>query len=467
MPVNTRHNQYGKYCSMWGKVRDAIEGQEAVKRKRETYLPRLGGQTPDNYDGYLSRAQFYDISERTLNLALGQMFRKTPVHDIPEALEDVLNDIDLSGQSFVYFSKALASEIMQTNRVGVLVDWSDDERRPYMVMYRAESIINWQETGGHLSRVVLEGEIEEPDPDDKYTMNTVKAWRELCLEDGIYKVRDWRKGEDQGNKETFVLTSEYIPLKAGAFLNKIPFYMFTSYGINNTLRKPPLLGFVNLNYGHYKNSADYENMLHWTGAKTIVTRGMGKGEAFPVGGCVDLPVDGGADFLEASADSGLKDEMKHKEEQMATMGSALLAGKGRYVASAETAKITSDGEYATLADIANSLSVCMSTAMSFLTEWAGHAEPVNVEYNTDYEVAPIDPQTLTSLIGAAQQGMLSFEAFFYTLKNREMYPEGWTIEDERKELDKVKAEKQAETERQLQILYEQNKQNDQNDKAAE
>lgn len=453
MPVNTRHNAYSNRLETWEKVRDAINGQEAIKAKREKYLPKLGGQTPDNYDAYLSRAQFYDISERTLNLALGQVFRKTPhIPEFQEILQPLLDDIDLTGQNFIYFSKTTLSEIMQVNRAGILVDYNDADKRPFMTLYKAESIINWQEIDNTLSRVVLEGEILELDPADQYKTVSVKVWKELYLENGVYKVRDWRKTES-AEGDGFVQTNEYIPIMGGKFLDFIPFFMFTTHGIRTDLLKPPLLGFVNLNLGHYKNSADYENLLHWTGAKTIITRGFGADKSFPVGGCADFPTDGGAEFLEASSDSGLKEEMRHKEEQMAVMGSALLAGKGRYVASAETATKTAEGEYATLADISNSLSVCMSIALSFLLEWAGHTEGVKVEYNTDFEMSAIDSQTLTALMGAYQSGAISFETFFYNLKNREMYPEGWTIEEERAELDKVKAEKKAEMDKSLELMY--------------
>ena len=175
-------------------------------------------------------------------------------------------------------------------------------------------------------------------------------------------------------------------------------------------------------------------MLHWTGAKTVITRGWGN-KPFPVGGAADFPVDGGAEFLQASSDSGLKDELRHKEEQMAAMGSQIISGKGRYVASAETSRISSEGEYATLADISKSLSDSASLIMSDFNAWAGSSDMAVIEFNSDFDSQDIPQGRLVELMGAVQSGFMSMEIFFYNLKGYETYPQNWTLEDELKAID--------------------------------
>lgn len=431
MPVDTQHSEYTNNKTIWQKVRDACDGQEAVKSAGEDYLPQLNGQDDKAYDAYRLRAQYINFTGRTLDISLGQLFRKPPT-GLDEIDAEIIDNINLSGQSFFYFSRNIASEVFKTNRAGVLVDWSDDLSRPYLTMYRAEEVINWRVSNingnNALSLVVLHGKKEKPLA-DIFRIELVDVWRVLLIEEGKYIVRDYSK-----DTEGFKIDAEFVPLMNGAPLDFIPFYFVSTFGNSVEIHKPPLLDFANVNLGHYKNSADFENLLHWTGAKTVVTVGYGK-NVVPIGGAFDLPEGGNAFFLEASSDSGLKEEMKHKEEQMAAMGTAIISGKGRYVASAETSKITSEGEYATLADIANSMSDSMSIIMSTLDMWAGGSGEIQVEYNTDYEAAKVDPTVLMQFMAAVQGGAMSWETFFYNMQTMELYPDGWTIEEERASIE--------------------------------
>jgi len=149
-------------------VRDCVAGQEAVKKRTTKYLPRLSEQADSAYDGYLQRAQFMAFTARTRNVSLGQMFRKPPL--VAGVDEAVLDNIDLAGSPFNTFSRVIADELLQTNRAGVWLDYSNDMVRPYLTFFPAETIINWQtkNIGGQvvLSRVVLEGKISDPAADD-------------------------------------------------------------------------------------------------------------------------------------------------------------------------------------------------------------------------------------------------------------------------------------------------------------
>lgn len=441
MPVNTLNDDYSEWKPIWEKVRDVVCGQDKIKSKTVRYLPKLPGQPADlqddgsGYKGYLDRAQFNGFTSRTLAVSLGQIFRKAPA--ISGIDDQYLQNITLSGQSFTYFSHHVIAEVMQTNRCGILVEYSDDERRPYLIAYKAENIINWQEDvyagGERVVRIVLEGERYVSDPDDPFEQKEEKVWRELYLEDGIYKARSWEKIELNG-KDVFSVVdgSEEIPTMGmkGEPFKYIPFFFVTATGMNHELSNPMLLDLANINLGHYKNSADYENMLHITGAKTVLAMGWSD-EIFPIGGLAKLSTDGDAKYLEASSDSGLKDEMKHKEELMAALGSQILSGRGRYVSSAQTAQITSEGEYATLADLANSLSYCMTWIMKLFIEWAnGNPGDVSIEFNTDYQVQEIQQGKLTELMAAVQSGMMSFETYYYLLSKYEAYPQDWTMEKE-------------------------------------
>lgn len=426
-------SEYDEWYPIWERIEDAIKGQDAIKKKSENYLPKLGGQSQDGYNAYLKRAQYQNLSGRTLQVALGQLFRKPPI--VTGLSDELVRNIDLAGCHLNYLSRTIARHVISYNRIGCLIDYSDEQGRPFLKTFKAEHIINWRSEiiNGlkKLTLIVIKAHVSTEN-DNPFEYKKKQIWVELYLEDNIYKTRHWERIEKQGKDEYIIIEgSERIPFMNNNPLDFIPLYFITQNGITDNITESAINDIVNLNLGHYINYADYENMLHWTGAKSIITRGLGPDKTFPIGGHMDFPTDGGAEFLEASSDSGLREEIKHKEELMAMLGSQLLSGKGRYVSSAETSRISSQGEYATLADISNTLSYSMTQILTLLNQWSGSEDEVSIEYNTDFETNEIPPGYLTELIGALQTGQISEDIFYYNLKKYEFYPANWTYEQEK------------------------------------
>lgn len=436
MPQDSKHPEFSNYLKIWEKCRDAISGEERMKERARKYVPKLPGQEETEYEAYIARAQYVNYVGKILDTSINQVFRKAPiVTDVPA---DWLEDIDLCGKSFASFSKEILSEILKVNRVGVLVDYSKDLNRPYLVPYTAEQIINWQTksvSGGYaLSRVVIEGE-QQKAGGDPYKPEYETIWKEYVIDDetGVYTVKTWLK-----EREGIKLSGEPdVPLIKGKALDFIPFLFMSASGISISPAKGPFVDLVNINIGHFRNSADHENRLHYTGAVTIVSRGAA--ESISLGGVISYQnTDGDAKFLEATSDGGLAEAMQKKVEQLAQLGSSIVSGKGRYVASAESQRLTSEGEYASLADIAGTLSDSMTKALRIMLEWAGkQSANASVMYNKDFESASADPSELRELFTGMLGGGWSFKTLFHNLKAREFYPEGHTIEDELKEINET------------------------------
>ena len=433
--INTKHKLYARNSQYWQKVRDACEGEDAVKAKKTRYLPKPSQMEQETYDNYLARAKYVNYAGKTLNNAVSQIFRTEPIID---DFSDILKeDIDLTGKSLQAFSRSVINELLQTNRVGILVDYSEDLMRPYLTMFKAEQIINWRIENNRPVLIVIEGTKEVEDLANKYNTISVKVWKELYIEDGIYKSRDWEESYDAHNKSNITMVSEYTPIINDNYFDYIPFFCITTLGDSLEYVKSPLLDLVNLNLGAYINSADYENMLHWCSARTIITNGLGQTE-FHVGGVVDFNVGGGAKYLETTSDALILEELRHKEEQMAVLGSSLLSGKGRYVASAETARISSEGEYASLSDIAVATSEVMTYIIRVMMLWfTGVESQSTVEYNTIYEKSKMSADEIRTYVDAVIKGVMSFDVFYRIMEAREVYPETWTLEMEKASLSKT------------------------------
>ena len=99
MPVQTTHPLYGKRKRQWQTVRDCVEGEDAIKSKNETYLPRALGLDQRQYDAYKQRARWVNYTGRTLDGLHGLIFRRDPVIQASDEFKSsgILNDIDRRG----------------------------------------------------------------------------------------------------------------------------------------------------------------------------------------------------------------------------------------------------------------------------------------------------------------------------------------------------------------------------------
>jgi len=79
-PNVPKHDDYEYRQPDWLMIRDFVEGERRVKAKGTAYLPRLDGQTEDNYKAYLRRTKFFPAVDKTLNALLGLLFRQAPVN---------------------------------------------------------------------------------------------------------------------------------------------------------------------------------------------------------------------------------------------------------------------------------------------------------------------------------------------------------------------------------------------------
>jgi hypothetical protein len=450
--VSTTHPQYDDALPLWQKCRDMVAGQEAVHAAGELYLPRLAEQSTKEYEAYKSRALVYNATGRTLDGLTGLIFRRPPTIDLPESADYLLTDVNTSGTPLLTFCEQVVDDIVAVGRVGMLADYPPmqtartmaDERaagaRPYVTMYRAESIVNWRcERAGNrnqLSLVVLSEMHSEP---DGYAMKEIPQLRVLQLVGGVYSVEIWRKRKDQDGKDALVMEGDaFIPKINGRPMSFIPFLICGPMGVDHRVSKPPLLDLVNVNFSHYMTTADYEHGLHFTGLPTPIITGhqAEDGAKFALGSSVVhvLPnADAKAFFLEFSG-SGLEHLSKRlaeKEAMMASLGARMLAPEKRQAEAAETAAIHRSGENSVLASLAMAAGAAISTALTWCLRFAAIAQDAKVELNTDYLPAGMTAQEMTELVKAWQSGAISYATMYDNLQRGEIARHGVTAEEEK------------------------------------
>ena len=107
-------------------------------------------------------------------------------------------------------------------RFGILAELPTAEEGggevPWLCGYSAEAIRNWSE--GRELFVVDESEYEIGE--DGFTWTKVEKYRELRLEDGVYKSRLWREGETTDAVETKAEQQANEPLPDDAITEAVP-----------------------------------------------------------------------------------------------------------------------------------------------------------------------------------------------------------------------------------------------------
>lgn len=452
--VDTKHKLYCKQLPSWNKCRIVAEGSEAIKEKGVEYLPQLEDQSPTEYEAYKNRALFFEGTTRTITGLTGMMFAKEPILTCPKG-SSFFEKITPSFVPIKTFLKNTAGEVVTVGRLGLLVDvgvGGSDE--PYISQYKTEDILNWRtelvDGKQVLTHVVLR---EESTIFRQFEETTTEQFRVLRLiyVDGVrvYTQELYIKSTNKSSKGEFSLSEGYplFPEKKGARLEQIPFYFINANGTQPSPVRPPLIGLVNVNLSHYMNSADLEHGRHFTGLPTPWVSGfsLNENQKLSIGSqvaWVSTKPDAKAGFLEFTGQglSTLENALKEKQDMMIVLGSRVLEAPKKASESADNQKNKKQGESSILANIADSVSEGVTAAIKFAADWGGEdPKDFSVEIHKDFVTMEANPQMITAMMGALQGGVMSFETWFYNLKQAGMIPDGVTVDEERDRIDAMNA----------------------------
>ena len=433
--VDFQHRDYKRMADVWRTCRDVSLGQRAVHAGGTRYLPTLKDELKQDYQARLMRTPFYNASWRTIAGLRGMMFRKPPKVDAPAAVTEMLKDVTMSGISLELLAQTVAEEALTLGRVGVLVDYpmAPESKpgsprpaltladaallklRPKMGLYKAETIINWrQEFRGNAYVLTLVVLCEWASKHDEFAETQVEQRRVLRLDaSGNY----FQQIYERDRRGVFVQTAtgDLYPQMNSKNLTFIPFAFIGPDDATPEVDDPPLIDLFDMNLSHFRTRADYEHGCHFTGLPTPVVAGYRAKpeEKFYIGSLsawVFPDPTAHASYLEFSGAgmSALKENMADKVSEMAALGARMLEPRVRGVESAETAGIHRAGEEAMLASVGTAISIGLSKAVKWFSDWAGGQGKAEITLNDDYYPTQLDPAMILSIMQSWQAGMPGF-----------------------------------------------------------
>lgn len=456
MSIDTTHVDYAKNVRVYQIIEDITTSQNLSQ-----YLVPLNplDKSEENKrrnEQYAERAIFYDISGQTVRGLVGTVFRRDPTLEVPEALEYVADNIDGAGVSIYQQTQQALSTGVRKGRGGVAVSFPQTEgqvSRADIVQgrvvatthfFQPESIINWRTTRDgarvKLSLVVIRETDEEIGPDG-YSVEEVEIIREMFLseEDGTYWERYWRNDE-----RGWHVTHEYQPRDASNQpWGEIPFMFIGSENNDVNPDHPLMKGIVEVNIGHYRNSADYEDSVWFTGQVQPWMSGLTKDyvdfmtdNGMYVGSRMLLAVPEGEQFgfAQAGENTMVRQAMKDKVDMMIGLGARMIQ-PGSAVKTAEQASGEREAQHSMLSLVAANVSEAYTRALQWVARYMGESEEECLyELSQDFVQANTTPQELQQMVAGFLQGAIPVGDYVRYMKRHNLFDQEKDVEDYAEEI---------------------------------
>lgn len=459
MSLKTTHPQYAEKVEAWTAMRDFYKGEGKVKDAGVTYLPPtagmvLDGMEPNNigyklYQAYKDRAVFPDYVKEGVEALIGLIHQHDAKIELPERMQYLLESATVDGESLMMLLRKINEEQLISGRIGLLVDLPKDpdpsNPQPFISMYVAESVTNWDDGASiaginNLNMVVLN---ESGMVRDGFTWKFTEKYRVLELREGLYE-----QGAFEG--DNYVQEAMQIPMLRGKVLNKIPFVFINSKDLISTPDNPPLMGLGQLCLSIYRGEADYRQNLHMQGQDTLVTvGGIRNPNSVPgqdddavrvgAGSRIDVEMGGDAKFIGVSS-TGLSEQrnsLENDRKRAEFKAGQLIGNQSLKNESGNAMLARLAAQTANLNQIALSSGEGLQTALRHIAEWMGEdPKKVKVTPNTEFTNAASNAQELVYLMTARSLGApLSMRSIHTSLKER-----GYTQMDYDEEMKLVKKE---------------------------
>ncbi len=315
MGVNRKHPDYEERELEWRMVRDALEGQRAVKAGGINYLPpppgmeatgfgdvlESGKRAPSTrYDFYLSFAEFPEVIDPALSGFQGIMHSKPPTVKLPPQMEYLLEDATPQGATLEELWFAITREVLTGGRVNILIDVNPADDTLTLVPYSVENMTNWRERtrreGGGAEFVVLREMLREADEDDEFNTKEAVLYRELRMRGSardeasgdltgpvVYQQRAWRAqlNQDGDEKDPDVVMTPgsdsegwVTPSRLGKKFEQVPIVPINALDVGFTYGAIPMMPLTRRAMSIYKLTADYRRALYVKGDPQVVLSGV-------------------------------------------------------------------------------------------------------------------------------------------------------------------------------------------------
>lgn len=418
LQVQDRDSKLDAMAAHWPKIEALLGGTSAMRKAKETYLPKQPAESDEDYIYRLATSTLFHAFERTCGVMAGKPFAKElTLNKVPAAVEAYVGDVDGEGRSL----HAFASDIFDVSAIkfgfgGILVDFTKTEgqartqadekamgARPYMVHIKHDQILGYKTQRAGDKVVFTQLRIKETkEEDDGYGTTVVNCVR--VLEPGKWEL--WVERSSQG-KTAYEKESEGVTT-----LSYIPFVPL--YGIRKgfMLGMPPLLSLADLNIKHWQHQSDQDENARFARKRLLVFSGLTNDDKIVMASdmAVRLPPNAKAEVIQGSAESvnAGRSELQALEQQMIQTGAELLvATPGQRTAT--EASNDAEANKSMLQRIVENFEDALDLALQYMADWIKAGEGGSVSLFKDFAAASLTDASAQLVVQMAQGGLITKE----------------------------------------------------------
>lgn len=448
MAIDFKNKEYVENVEKWEMIERVCDGDGV-----DQYLLTLNPDDTSNENklrnkAYKKRAVFYNVTGYTAEGLNSLLFSKQPVLEVPAQLEYVADNVDGAGVSIYQQAQYVASEVIKKSRCGLFVSYPITEGatsvadmtsgKVFATIHAidADQIINCGVTlvGSHvkLALVVIK-EVETETQEDGYKTEDVDQIRELALDDGVFTVRKWRKNK----KDEWFIFSEEVPTDgAGKLWEEIPFTFVGSENNSHRVNRPKMYDMASINIGHYRNSADYEDSVWYTGQAQPWMSGVTQSHVdlmtenkMYVGSRQLFGVPAGETFGFASAPPNplVRQAMIDKLEMMLGLGARFATPNG-VAKTATQSSNEAQQQHSTLSMISSNVSEAYTLALLWCMRYMRVDGEATFKTTQDFLSPTATAQEIMAMVAGYLQGAMPVGDYFRWLKKVDLIDQEKTIE---------------------------------------
>lgn len=442
--LNNQHPEYACRLADWRQMRHTWSGQRAVKEQTTLYLPMTSGMLEDSrggnkkgidaYNSYLLRALFHSFVSDAVDNMLGMLWNKPPVYELPTEMEYLKQKASTKGETLHELHRSINRQQLVPGRLGLLVDLPGQTAgnpQPYIAMYDAESIINWDagfrgDTPFETTNLVV---LDESGPVrvNVFGWEDRAQYRVLMLGDpennepnGIYRFGIFKQESTTGTNVPFDMSLMRVATSRGKPFDHIP---WTFINANSTLSSPcdpPLLGLSDLSLAIYRLEADYRQALFMQTQDTLFTKGFTDNGDKPLrtgaGGRIHAQTkDGDAKYI-GVASQGLPELRTARDNDLKLANSKageLMDASSRARESGTALEMRIGSKTATMNEIAIAAGQGLQKALRDVAQWMGvkDLESIIVKPNFEFASREFEAMDMKALVESKMLGApFSWEA---------------------------------------------------------
>lgn len=439
LQVQDRDSKLDAMAAHWPKIEALLGGTSAMRKAKETYLPKQPAESDDDYTYRLSTSTLFPAFERTCGVMAGKPFAKElTLNKVPVAVEAYVDDVDGEGRSL----HAFASDVFDVSAIkyglgGILVDYTKTEgqartqadekamgARPYMVHIKHDQILGYKTQRAGDKVVFTQLRIKETkEEDDGYGTTVVNCVR--VLEPGKWEL--WVERASQ-SKTAYEKESEGVTT-----LSYIPFVPL--YGIRKgfMLGMPPLLSLADLNIKHWQHQSDQDENARFARKRLLVFSGLTNDDKIVMASdmAVRLPPNAKAEVIQGSAESvnAGRSELQALEQQMIQTGAELLvATPGQRTAT--EASNDAEANKSMLQRIVENFEDALDLALQYMADWIKAGEGGSVSLFKDFAAASLTDASAQLVVQMAQGGLITKETALREQQRRGVLSSDLDVETE-------------------------------------